>query len=60
MADRSTHSLWTQEGVAIADPMTGIQVRRFPSTHTTWADWWRQFPQTLVLAPPLGDGRGGQ
>ncbi|MBT5328912.1 MAG: hypothetical protein HOL51_22605 [Gemmatimonadetes bacterium] len=28
--------------------------------HTTWADWWRQFPQTLVLAPPLGDGWGGQ
>jgi len=30
MADRSTHSLWTQEGVAIADPMTGIQVAKIP------------------------------
>ena len=52
MYDRSTYSLWTQEGEAIAGPLAGTRLRRLASERTTWGAWLRRHPDTLVLLPP--------
>lgn len=55
MYDRSTQSLWSQiTGTAIAGPMKGRRLEEVPSELTTWGEWKRRHPGTLVLAkPPL-------
>jgi len=55
MYDRSTYSLWTQEGSAIAGPLAGARLPRLPNEITTWDAWRRRHPDTLVLLPPGPD-----
>ena len=52
MYDRSTYSLWTQEGLAIAGPLKGARLRPLSSQRVPWAEWLDQYPGTLVMAPP--------
>jgi hypothetical protein len=55
MYDRSTQSLWSQiNGTAVAGPMKGRRLNELPSELTTWGEWKRRHPDTLVLSkPPL-------
>ena len=52
MYDRSSFSLWTQEGRAIAGSLKGLRLRQLPSLRTTWAVWRDRYPQTLVMTKP--------
>jgi hypothetical protein len=48
--DDKTDSLWVQAtGKAIHGAYKGQQLERLPSTQTTWGQWRRQHPKTLVL-----------
>ena len=57
MYDRTTYSLWTQEGVAFAGPAAGMRLRRIPSVRTTWWVWRERHPETLVMKPAPKPGR---
>ena len=47
--DRPTHSRWSQvAGRAVAGPLSGTRLRRFPSLVTTWARWRALHPDTSV------------
>lgn len=53
MYDRNTRSLWSQLlGRAVAGPLTGEELAEIPAETTTWADWRRSHPDTLVLRKP--------
>lgn len=53
MYDRQTRSLWSQiNGRAVAGPSEGERLREIPSQVTTWKDWYRRHPETLVLVKP--------
>ena len=53
--DRPTHSLWSQIlGKAIAGPLKGLSIDMLPAAHTTWRDWKRRYPETLVLTTDTG------
>lgn len=55
MVDVQTDSLWNQlTGEAIAGPLTGTVLDRFPITVTTYADWVAERPDTDVLVIPDG------
>lgn len=57
MYDRATRSLWSQvNGKAIAGPMKGQSLEEIPSEQTTWSDWKRRHPDTLVLVKPRLSG----
>ena len=48
--DHDTGSVWSQPtGEAIMGPLTGATLELLPSSFGTWADWQRQFPDTLAL-----------
>ena len=50
MYDRQTGSLWTQvDGSVLRGRMKGSRLRRVPSVQTTWGEWKRMHPDTLVL-----------
>ena len=50
MYDRDTGSLWSQVlGKAVAGPMKGQALVEIPSQLTTWGDWKKRHPDTLVL-----------
>lgn len=50
MFDRQTGSLWTQvDGSVLRGKMKGAQLERVPAVQTTWAEWKRLHPDTLVL-----------
>jgi hypothetical protein len=54
MYDRSTNSLWNQltgEPVAGRLSESGIRLERLPVVVTTWGEWKREHPDTLVLHP---------
>ncbi len=55
MYDRQTLSLWSQiDGKSMAGPSAGATLTELPSQLTTWSDWRRLHPETLVLVkPPL-------
>jgi hypothetical protein len=54
MVDRETGSLWNQlTGEAIAGPLEGTVLERFPITVTTYGDWLAERPDTDVLAIPV-------
>ena len=55
MYDRATRSLWSQvNGQALAGPLKGQSLNEVPSEQTTWGEWKRRYPDTLVLVkPPL-------
>lgn len=53
MYDRETESFWTQiSGRAIMGPMKGNTLEHVPSIQTTWGEWRRSHPETLVLKQP--------
>ena len=50
MYDKQTNSLWVHvTGHAEEGPLKGGQLTLIPSTVTTWQDWRRRYPETLVL-----------
>ena len=56
--DRRTESLWSQiMSRAISGPMKGATLEQVPARHTTWGDWRRQHPGTLVLSTDTGHRR---
>ena len=53
--DAETGSSWQQAtGEAIDGPLKGTRLELFPSVRTTWAEWRRRYPRTLVLKPQPG------
>ena len=53
--DRETGSRWQQStGEAISGPMQGSHLDLYPSVRTTWKEWRRRFPNTVVLKPLPG------
>jgi hypothetical protein len=53
MYDRATDSLWSQvDGTAVAGPAKGRRLQELPSELTTWGDWKRRHPDTVVLVKP--------
>lgn len=58
MYDRQTHSLWTHiTGEAISGKLKGRVLEAIPSTHTTWEEWKKANPTTLLLSKDDGSGR---
>ena len=50
MFDRQTNSLWTQvDGSVLRGKMKGAQLQPVPVVQTTWREWKRMHPDTLVL-----------
>lgn len=53
--DRETGSRWQQAtGIAISGPLKGTQLELYPFLRTTWGEWKRLHPRTLVLKPLPG------
>ena len=53
--DRQTQSLWSQIlAKAVSGPMKGANLTAIPITHTSWADWRKRHPDTLVLTEETG------
>jgi len=56
--DRATQSLWSQiTAQAITGPLKGTKLTPVTLTHTTWADWKKRHPDTLVLSEDTGFNR---
>lgn len=56
--DRQTQSLWSQiRKQAVSGRMKGARLQAIPLMHTTWADWNRRYPSTLVLSTATGYAR---
>lgn len=56
--DRKTDSLWSQiMKKAVSGLMAGIKLKQLPMSHTTWGDWKRQHPSTLILSTQTGFSR---
>lgn len=59
--DRQSGSLWSQlMEQAISGAMKGVRLTSVPMTQTTWADWKKRHPGTLVLSPNTGYARDYQ
>lgn len=53
--DRQTESLWSQiMQQAVTGKYKGTRLNSIPLTHTTWADWKNQHPDTKVLSTRTG------
>ncbi len=53
MLDRETQTLWTQiDGSGMRGPLAGRKLKPLPAVQTTWGEWKRQHPDTLVLRKP--------
>lgn len=53
--DRETGSRWQQStGEAISGPLKGTRLDLYPFVRTTWQEWRRRFPGTVVLKPLPG------
>lgn len=53
--DRETHSRWQQSLLeAIAGPLKGTHLKVYPFLMTTWSEWRKMHPNTLVLKPLPG------
>jgi len=53
--DRETGSRWQQAlATAISGPLQGIHLALYPFLLTTWGEWNKQHPNTLVLKPETG------
>ncbi len=58
MYDRQTHSLWSHiTGEAISGKPQGKVLKPLPSTQTTWKEWKKANPTTLLLSKDDGSGR---
>ncbi len=56
--DRQSGSLWSQiDRRAISGRHRGARLEALPLEHTTWLDWRRRHPQTLVLSRDTGHAR---
>jgi hypothetical protein len=56
--DRQTGSRWSQiVGRAVKGPFAGRELRKYPSTLTTWGQWRRLHPETTVFVDPRLPGR---
>lgn len=50
MYDRETRSLWTQvDGTVLRGELKGARLEPVPAVQTTWAEWKKLHPNTLVL-----------
>jgi hypothetical protein len=53
--DRQTGSRWQQSSLeAISGPLKGAHLTLYPFLLTTWEEWRKQYPDTLVLQPLPG------
>jgi len=53
--DRETESLWSQLMMqAVSGPRRGERLEALPLTHTTWATWRAEHPDTRVLSTDTG------
>jgi hypothetical protein len=53
--DYATGSLWSQLlSKAISGPLKGAEIPAIPAAHTTWRDWKKRHPDTLVLSTDTG------
>ncbi len=53
--DRETESLWSQiKSSSVAGNLTGTRLKLLSSTQTTWKDWKKKHPDTLVLSTKTG------
>jgi hypothetical protein len=53
--DRETGSRWQQAlATAISGPLQGTHLALYPFLLTTWGEWKKQHPKTLVLKPEPG------
>lgn len=53
--DRETESLWSQMLTkAVTGPMKGQSLTMLPVRHTSWAEWKKRYPDTLVLSTKTG------
>jgi hypothetical protein len=53
--DRETGSRWQQSTAkAVSGPLEGTQLALYPFIRTTWGEWRRRHPNTLVLRPLPG------
>lgn len=51
MYDRETESLWSHvTGGAIGGPLKGVELKPYPASQTTWQQWKRLHPETMVLS----------
>ncbi|HEY3326405.1 MAG TPA: DUF3179 domain-containing protein [Novimethylophilus sp.] len=59
--DRQSQSLWSQiMRTAVSGPFKGTKLNSVPIMHTTWADWKKRHPDTLVLSTDTGYRRDYQ
>jgi quercetin dioxygenase-like cupin family protein len=53
--DQETGSSWQQAtGEAIDGPLKGTRLTLYPVVRTTWAEWRKRYPNTMVLQPLPG------
>ena len=53
--DLETGTSWQQAtGEAIDGPLKGTRLTLYPAVRTTWAEWRKRYPHTLVLKPLPG------
>ena len=53
--DRETESLWSQlQGQAITGPLKGAPLKQIAMAHTSWGDWLKRHPDTLLLSRNTG------
>ena len=53
--DHQTESLWSQiKSEAVTGNLTGARLKLLPSTHTNWASWKSNHPETQVLSDDTG------
>jgi quercetin dioxygenase-like cupin family protein len=53
--DHETGSRWQQStGEAISGPLKGSRLELYPFVRTTWKEWRRRYPSTVVLKPLPG------
>ena len=56
--DRQTGTLWSQiMGKGIAGPLKGLTLELLPASHTTWREWRKRHPETLILSTQTGYSR---
>jgi len=53
--DRRTESLWSQiMAEAVTGPLAGAELEHLAASHTTWREWRRRHPESLVLSLDTG------
>ncbi|MBI4383735.1 MAG: DUF3179 domain-containing protein [Nitrospinae bacterium] len=58
MYDRQTESLWSQiMGQAVTGSKSGTKLKLLPSAQTTWSEWKKRNPGSLVLSVQTGHRR---